>query len=450
MKIGLMKTAMATVIAVAAEAGGSQFTATENTDAMNCVPHVAAREDARPPVAASWRMFERRLGVFVHWGIYSVNGWHEQERWRLGVPRAEYAALKDRFRAERFDADALAKAAADAGAEYLVFTAKHHDGFCMWATATTDFCVTNSPCGRDLLGEVADACRRRGLRLGLYYSNPDWNHPNAWNPRSTHQFERPEPGDEPDMAKYREYVKAQVTELLTNYGEIVCFFWDIPPKIDAPEMNELVRRLQPGIMVNNRGWGGGDYSTPERGDGDQGAFAGRYVEACDSVGARSWGYRANEDYHTLGYLTRAIDATLSRGGNFLLNVGPKEDGTLPDEAARLLAGVGEWYGKVRESYRGVETATNVVNDSTCVVTRRGGTTYLHYPKGLDATGVDLAPLDALPKSATLLNTGESLRTEVAPMPANYFRPGGAAKPTLHLSGIPADALANEAVVIKIE
>ena len=399
--------------------------------------------------SAEWKMFDRRLGMFVHWGIYSVGGWHEQEQMRKGMDRAEYEKCAGRFTAEKFDADALVGAADSAGAEYIVFTSKHHDGFCMWDTATTDYKVTNTPARRDILAELAAACRRRGMKLGLYYSNPDWHHPNAHNDRSSHQIPLQD-GDRPDMERYIAYVKAQVTELLSNYGEIVCFFWDIPTKVDRPEMDELVRRLQPGIMVNNRGWGNkatSDYSTPERsraagGDGR------RHVEACDSVGAQSWGYRANEDYRTLRYLTGSIDGFLAGGGNFLLNVGPKPDGTLPAEATALLAKVGAWHAKVRESFKGVETVTNLVADSSCIVTRRGGDMYLHYPDGLSATGVDLAPMDAPPASATLLNTGEPVAFSIDMMPRNYW-PGGLCRPTLHLRGLPADALTGEAVVIKL-
>ena len=391
-----------------------------------------------------WKMFDRRLGMFVHWGIYSVDGYHEQQRMRQRLGRTEYAGRVKGFAAEKFDPYRWIDVAESAGAEYIVFTAKHHDGFCMWDTRETDFKVTNSPAGRDVLKELADACRRRGMKLGLYYSNPDWNHPNAYNPQSSHQVP-PEAGDVPDMEKYRAYVKAQITELLTGYGEIVCLFWDIPTKISAPEMDELVRKLQPGIRINDRGWGNaGDYSTPERGIPDGAAFT-RPTEACDSVGAQSWGYRAHEDYHTVGYLTRAIDRTLARGGNFLLNVGPKSDGTIPAESAALMAGVGAWYSKVRESYRDVETLAGLVGDTGCILTGRGETLYLHYANGLTGTGVDLKPLMTRPGSAVVLNTGASLESSVEKMPRNW-REGGE---SLHLRGIPADELAGESIVIRL-
>ena len=397
------------------------------------------------PLAECWRMFDRRVGMFVHWGIYAADGWHEQQRMRLGIGRAEYEKRAVSFTAERFDADKFVSAAKSLGADYIVFTSKHHDGFCMWDTKTTDFKVTNTPCGRDVLKELAEACKREGVKLGLYYSNPDWHHPNAYNALSSHQT-LPEKGDVPDMDKYRAYVRAQVTELLTNYGEIVCFFWDIPTKIEDPGMNALVRRLQPNIKINDRGWGAkGDYSTPER-EVPEGSLFPCPTEACDSVGADSWGYRANEDYRTVGYLTRSIDAILSMGGNYLLNVGPKADGTIPAESLDLLAKAGAWYGRVRESYRDVETVTNLVSDASCFTTVRGKTVYLHYPKGLTRRGLDLSPMTRLPKSATLLNTGKALAYEVVPMPRSVER---LKRPCLHVTGIPADELANESVVVRL-
>ena len=419
---------------------------------INCGTILAALMAATAAVAEAepWKMFDRRLGMFVHWGIYSAGEWHEQEQLRRKMSRADYEKLVGRFTAKNFSADAFVDVAESAGAEYIVITAKHHDGFCMWDTATTDYKVTNTPAKRDVIKELAEACRRRGMKLGFYYSNPDWHHPNAHNEKSTHQIPM-EPGDMPDMEKYIAYVKAQVTELLSNYGEIVCFFWDIPTNIDLPEMDALVRRLQPDIMVNDRGWGNKamcDYSTPER-DYKWDAPGERHTEACDAVGVQSWGYRRDEDYHTHGYLTRKIDKFLATGANFLLNVGPKADGTIPDEARRIMADVGKWYAKVRDSYRGAKTVTDLKLKIApgAVVTRKGDSLFVHFPDGLDAGGIDIRPLEALPERATLLNTGKTLKARVELMPWNA---GKFDRETLHVWGIPADDLANECVVIRLD
>lgn len=394
-------------------------------------------------------MFNRRLGMFVHWGVYSAGEWHEQEFMRRRLTRTDYEKLKDRFTASRFDADKFVDAAESAGAEYIVLTAKHHDGFCLWATKTTDYNAVNSPANRDLVGELAAACKRRGMRFGVYFSNPDWHAPFAHNAKSSHQVPL-QPGDVPDEEKYVAYVKAQVTELCTNYGELCCFFWDIPTGIERPEMDELVRRLQPGILIDDRGWGNKstcDYSTPER-DYKWDRATAKNVEACDSVGVQSWGYRRDEDYHTVGYLTRRIDAFLSTGANFLLNVGPKEDGTIPEESAALLRQVGSWKSRVGDSFRAVETVSGLVNARIqSVVTRRGNTLFVHFPKRLEATGLDLGPLAVVPERAILLNTGKTLNARVELFPWNAPKSD---KPTLHVWGIPADELANECSVLRLD
>ena len=395
---------------------------------------------------SSWKMFDRRIGMFVHWGIYSVGSWHEQEQMRREIVRAEYAQYAKDFKAEHFNADELVAEAKALGADYLVFTTKHHDGFCMWDTKTTDYnSVRGAPAGRDFVREIAQACKRGGIKLGFYYSNPDWHHPNAYNQLSTHQIE-PEKGDVPDMRTYKAYVIEQVTELLTNYGEIVCFFWDIPTHIEDAEMNQLVRRLQPGIMINDRGWGEGDYSTPERNLPAGTAFT-NLTEACDSVGVQSWGYRANEDYRTVRDLTCSVDNILARGGNFLLNVGPKTDGTLTAQAKYCLKGVGDWYCRVREAFCDVTTEKGLVADTKCIVTKRGNTLYLHYPEGLAASGLNLSPFNRLPTSATLLNTGKAVDFELTVMPSGWWQK--VTHPVLHLMNLPAEELNGEAVVLKL-
>ena len=394
--------------------------------------------------SGGWKLFNCRLGMFVHWGIYSVDGYHEQQRMRMRMDRREYERRAARFTAKEFDAESVVDAAESLGAEYIVFTSKHHDGFCMWNTKTTAFNVMNTPAKRDIVGELAAACSRRRMKLGLYYSNPDWHNPNAYNPLSTHQVP-PEDGDMPDMESYRKYVKAQISELLSNYGEIVCLFWDIPTMIHAPEMNELVRSLQPGIAINDRGWGDkGDYSTPERGIADGAAFT-NLTEACDSVGVQSWGYRVNEDYRTLGYITRSIDRVLARGGNFLLNIGPMADGRIPDETLSLLKRTGDWFRNVRASYCNCVVDSTVRGSDDVTATRCGNVLYLHYARGLPATGVKVSPFSDLPRRVVLMNTGGELKAELTVLPNDWENHEQA----LHIYGIPADRLSNESVIIQM-
>ena len=269
-----------------------------------------------------------KFGMFVHWGIYSLTGYHEQVRWRFFTPRAEYRKLMNEFNPVKYDPDEWVRLAKDAGMEYICFTTKHHDGFCMFDTKYTDFNIMNTPYHRDVLKELSEACARGGLALSLYYSNPDWDYKYGYNSHSSHQM--PEKGDAEDIEKLKEFQRNQIRELLTNYGKIYTFFWDIPTNISDPSMNEFIRSLQPDILIDDRGWGDkGDFSTPERFVPDGHKFE-RMTEACQSVGEQSWGYCADEDYFTNRYLTASIDKIRAMDGSYLLNVGPMPDGRIPE------------------------------------------------------------------------------------------------------------------------
>ena len=191
------------------------------------------------------RTHDNQFGMFIHWGFYSLTGLQEQAFARYDLPREEYEALRFRFNPVQYDPEEWVLLAKNAGMKYICFTAKHHDGFCMWDTQYTDYSIMHTPYGKDVLKMLADACQKHGMKLSLYYSNPDWHHPRGFNPHSTHQWKAVNP-DSPDFGVYREYLKNQITELLTRYGPIYTLFWDIPPRIDDPSLNEYVRSLQPG------------------------------------------------------------------------------------------------------------------------------------------------------------------------------------------------------------
>ncbi|MDF2723908.1 MAG: hypothetical protein K0Q59_3583, partial [Paenibacillus sp.] len=260
------------------------------------------------------RFFDLRYGMFIHWGLYAIPAWHEQILWRSGMKRKDYEQLVHQFNPVHFDPEAWLNVVQEAGMQYICFTTKHHDGFCMWDSAFTDYKITNAPYGKDILAMLAEACGKRGIPLSLYYSCPDWHHPNYPNKGRHHEMFGPRPGDEPDLDRYYDYVKKQITELLTGYGPIYQLFWDV----NVAEYD------------NNRGPGKGDYSTPERHVPDGSAFAAP-TEACQSLGRESWGYRDGEDYYTNKFLMQSIDKIMAMGGNYLLNVGPKPDGTIPEE-----------------------------------------------------------------------------------------------------------------------
>ncbi len=389
-------------------------------------------------------MFQKRLGLFVHWGIYAVGGWQEQELGRLGRDRGEYERYAARFNPTDFDPDAWLDLAEEAGMSYLVFTAKHHDGFCMWDSKTTDYCVRNTPYGRDVLKLLADACARRGFPLGIYYSNPDWHHPHAHNPLSSHQM--PPLRENPDFSVYLDDVRAQITELLSNYGPICCLFWDISPHMEVPALQQLARDLQPGIWINDRGWGPGDYATPERTLPDDAPYAGN-VEACQSVGRQSWGYRKNEDYYSASFLKKSVLQYLLRGGNYLLNAGPTDRGVFPPEAVRLLRDVGRWHRAVREAL--AADWQPALAQREYEVTRRGTDVYLLLTPPVDCSGYAVPFLRELPRGATLLNTGEPLPFEIERFPTRHNRHAGAILPDcLHVWNLPCDSL-HEPLAVKL-
>lgn len=388
--------------------------------------------------------FDCRFGMFVHWGLYAVPEWHEQVQWRRSIPKADYVRLVERFNPVRFNPDEWLDVAEAAGMQYLCFTTKHHDGFCMWDTAHTDYKITRTPYGRDVLALLAEACHRRGIRLCLYYSCPDWHHPHSINLGGDHQLAEPNPGDEPDLMRYLEYVRLQITELCTRYGQVSAFFWDIPPKLNVPALNDLLRRLQPGIMINDRGYGPGDYSTPERHVPAGKRFA-KPTEACQSVGRQSWGWRADEDYYSDLLLMQSIDRILAMDGNYLLNVGPRPDGTIAPVQADTLRRIGTWFRRVREAWYGAQAASDLIGHDECMLTRKGNSLYLHFPTPPVSTGLVLNPIAAAPRRAVLLNTGEELRAAVELVPS-WFRAG----PYLRVAGIPVNRLSGEVPVIRLD
>ncbi len=390
--------------------------------------------------------FERpRLGLFLHFGLYAIEGWHEQDQMRRRIPRAKYEKLIDRFNPTEWDADAVLDLAEEVGMEYVCLTAKHHDGFCLWDTQQTEFNVMRSPYGRDIIGSLAEACHKRDFPLGIYYSVVDWHHPNYPNEGRHHELEGPEPGDAPDWPAYLDFLKAQVEELCTNYGEVRHWFWDMNvPEYEDPSVNALLRSLQPNIVINNRGFDNGDFGTPEREYGHDRSC--QRAEACNSVGTQSWGYREDEDYYSTSHLTQAIDAAMVRGWHYLLNVGPDPEGRVPDQAADILKEVGAWYRKVREAFDGVEFASDLVDKNHVLVTRRENTVYVHLKKPVTSDAVRLPPLSLLPSNAALLNTGECLGCSTDLLPVNW-RSG---KGVLRIKGLPRSILDGpETLVIRL-
>ncbi len=335
-----------------------------------------------PPSAVSgdrlqwWR--EARFGLFVHWGLYAIPAgkWGESNdhaEWILTtaeIPVREYERLAQEFNPVAFDADRWVSLAKDAGMRYVVITTKHHDGFCLFDSKLTDYDVMSTPFRRDVMKELAAACTRAGLRICWYHSIMDWHHPDylprrGWEDRSAQGA---------DFARYKEYLFGQVRELLTNYGPIGVMWFDGEWEStwlheDGVKLYQYVRALQPDVIVNNRvdkGRGGmagmtlgsgfrGDFGTPEQEIPATG-LPGVDWETCMTMN-RNWGYNAaDHDFKSTADLVRKLIDVASKGGNFLLNVGPTSRGEFPPESVERLREIGEWMKVHGDALHGTQAS----------------------------------------------------------------------------------------------
>lgn len=306
----------------------------------------------------SWFTHDR-FGMFIHWGLYSMPARHEWVRHNEKIDNETYQVYFDLFNPDLFDPKQWAKAAREAGMKYFVITTKHHEGFCLWNTKYTDYKAPNTPAGRDLLREVVDAFRAEGLRVGFYYSLIDWHHPDftidqihpLWDKVDHDEFNKGR-----DMHRYAEYMRNQVTELLTNYGKIDVLWFDFsyPSRgkgrddWESEKMIRLVRSLQPDIIVDNRLDlpGSGDIVTPEQFTPDRGMTdeEGNPVvwEGCQTFSG-SWGYHRDEtSWKSVEMCIQMLVNHVSRNGNLLMNVGPTSRGYIDQRALDRLAGYAEW------------------------------------------------------------------------------------------------------------
>jgi alpha-L-fucosidase len=397
-------------------------------------------------------MFKKRLGLFLHWGLYSIPAVHEQMLWRYHMSRGEYEALQEQFNPVDYDPDAWLDLAQEAGMEFVCITTKHHDGFCMWDTKETDYNIMNTPHGKDVIKMLADACARRGMDLGFYYSLPDWHHPNYPNLGRHHELSWLREDDDIDEEKYLQYVEKQIRELLTQYGKITHLFWDINvAKFHKPAMNEMVRELQPGILINDRGPGEGDYVTPER-EVPEGRCFQKPTIAIQSTGRESWCYRENEDYYTHLFLMQSIGKTLAMGGSYSLNVGPDASGRIGVEDKETLAVIGSWYKRVREAYTDtipcshmLSTVGNVSSYDPVFLTRKQNIIYVSACETLHTSGIMLNPIDRLPERASLLNDGRAVECVVDVTPWRWK-----GRPALRLANLPVNEFPAEPLVVKLE
>ncbi len=395
--------------------------------------------------------FEKRFGLFVHWGLYSLGEWHEQEQWRWPRGQQEYRdRYLSQFNPKDWQPDAWLDLMEEAGMEYICLTTKHCDGFCLWDTDTTDYKATNTPAGRDLVGDLAEACQRRGVPLCLYMSIPDLHcplYPHAGNP---YELEKPVSPDA-SWDAYLEYLLRQVEELGSRYGKIHGLWWDANvQKIKTTQHNDLFRKLQPAAVINNRGFDPGDFGTPERDwddSVDELAVFQEPTEACQAVGHYSWCYKTDEDYYTPLYFQQSVAKLMAKGGNYLLNVGPKADGTMPEEGAEIVRQTGAWFKKVKPALVDATPLPGYTARDGFLLTRQGDSLFVIIHQAPAVNAINLRPIGLSPLKATMLNTGEPVTWTVNRLPG--YGPMVDAEPTLRLRELPFD-LANTVPVIQLD
>jgi len=379
-----------------------------------------------------------KFGMFIHWGPYSLAS--VEASWPImtpkpgGITEAEYVELPKRFNPEKFDARALVDLARTAGQQYMVFTTKHHDGFCMFDSSYTNYKITNTPYGKDIVQQLSSACKEAGMPLGFYYSPPDMHHPafrDTSKPASTNWHGEPM---RPEWPLYLDYMQLQLTELLTKYGPVVLIWFDglnDQQKYDGQRFIELIRHLQSATLVNDRIGVPGDYETPEQ-------FIPKGIptkdvrfnavdtsindqlksvvpkpeefqlwETCMTINDQ-WAYNANDrDFKSAQFLIRSLVEVASRGGNFLLNVGPRPDGTIQPEFQERLRAIGGWLSVNGDSIYGTNYGP-VQGMPSIRTTAKDNNIFIHV---LDWPTAALEISGIKPKviSARLLATGQSLK-----------------------------------------
>lgn len=300
---------------------------------------------------------DAKLGIFIHWGIYAVKGTSESWAFYNGhVPYDEYMAQRKGFTASKYDPNAWARLFKEAGARYAVLTSKHHDGMALYDTKMNDRNVLKqTPAGRDLITPYCQALRNEGLKVGLYFSHLDWSHEDY--PHWTREKNRYELKDDPERwARFLKFQQGQIREIATQFKPDLFWFdgdWDYSAEEwKAKETRAMINSLLPNVIVNSRINGYGDYDTPEQGVPILRPQS-RYWELCMTTND-SWGYQGVNDtnWKSPNQVIRIFVDCISMGGNLLLDIGPKEDGTIPGEQVTILKELGRWVKKHQEAIYG--------------------------------------------------------------------------------------------------
>jgi len=330
--------------------------------------YLAQTAATRPQRLRWWQ--QARFGMFVHWGLYAQLGRHEWVMNRERIPIPEYEKLAATWKPKERPAREWAKLAKQAGMKYMVMTTKHHEGFCLWDTKQTDYNAVKHGPGRDLVAEYVDACHEYGLKVGFYYSLMDWHHPDGALCAT----------DEAARRRFLDFTQGCVRELCSNYGKLDILWYDVSWPLRSPQlwesakMNAMARELQPDILINNRSQLDEDFGTPE--EHVTAAGEGRAWEACMTFNG-SWGYMPSAiDWRPVREVIGMLRTAAGGKGNLLLNIGPKPDGSVPEEAYERLVPVGEWVAQNGEAmYGDVDRADGLEWMPTGQWTIKGNTGY---------------------------------------------------------------------------
>jgi len=369
---------------------------------------------------------DARFGMFIHWGIYAIPARGEWVRNQEKMTLEDYQPYFDSFNPVDYNPREWAKIAKQAGMKYVVLTAKHHDGFCLFDSKYTDYKSTNTPAKRDLIKEYVAAFRAEGLKVGFYYSLIDWHHPDYPNV-GNHPMAGNSEWDKKtyNWDNYTTYMHNQVEELLTNYGKIDIMWFDYSfgeysgEKWKATDLVKMVRKLQPGIIIDNRLGGNMEKENPESWAGDfEGPEQiipsetvvdelGRPIpwESCITLN-NSWGYQKDSDYKTAQDVIRNLVNAVSKNGNLLLNVGPDALGNIPLKSIEILKEVGDWMKLNQESIYGC-TDAEFAKPEWGRFTQKGNILYAHiFDKNIGQ--YYMKHLKGKVKSATLLRDGSEI------------------------------------------
>lgn len=390
-----------------------------------------------------WFM-EARFGMFIHWGLYSIPAKGEWMMSEAEMTVSEYKQYFDLFDPVDYNPREWVRLAKEAGMQYAVLTAKHHDGFCLFDSALTEYKATNTKAGRDLVREFVDACREEGIRVGLYFSIIDWSHPDfpKYGDRQHPMRNNEAYKDEKiDFDRYLEFMHGQVKELVTNYGKLDILWFDFSyddmcgEKWKATELIKMVRKYQPDVIIDNRLEGSGeehgsiatanpliysgDFASPEQIIPPEGVRdeLGEMIpwELCATMN-NHWGYcNFDHQYKSPEMLIRKLVECTSKGGNMILNVGPDAKGNIPKESVRILREIGQWMKKNQESVYGCGIC-ELPKPEWGRYTQKGNVIYAHVyetPLGaLPLSGIAPEKLDKVYYVAdgTEMNRGEAWNT----------------------------------------